>query len=82
MIRRHTVSLEEIQKMCHRTHNPFACAHWQGNICEIYLPRREDYKVIREKVVELGRPVSSNDLVLELALLGHETKHCFDGAWH
>ena len=83
---RHEVSLEEIKKMCFRStygskHHPFGCAYWKQDSgkCDIYVPAKSEYT----KIKEIDSNAAKLDaLSLELLILGHETKHCFDGAWH
>ena len=82
---KHEVSLEEINKVCFRSPhgqrpNNFGCAYFSaGQPCTIYLPKKSEYAEMRRinpKIAHL------DDLTIELYLLGHETKHCFDGHWH
>jgi hypothetical protein len=78
-ITRKTTTLEEIRTMCPHTKDAFGCARTEGANCIIYVPRREEYPAIRER---FKMPPAITDNAIEINILGHEAKHCFDGAWH
>ena len=88
---RHEVSLEEINKMCFRAPHGTTLAHigcaffnpatvGVGGICTIYVPAKNEYEQLVEKLRLKGKQVSIE--AIELHILGHEVKHCFEGDWH
>jgi hypothetical protein len=82
---KHEVSLEEINKVCYRSpygkeHSNVGCAYFPtGDVCTIYVPKKSEYPEMRKKDPRFAKVP---DLTIELFILGHETKHCFDKNWH
>lgn len=80
VITRHQVSLEEIKKVCWRsTDHVSGCATVTTTECNIYVPTKAEYAKLRELYPKLKEV---HDDVIEQFILGHETKHCFDGDFH
>jgi len=84
---RHQVTLEEIKEICYRSphgilNNNIGCAYYtnsNGGTCNIYVPKQSEYDKLRSLSVSYSK---ANDISIELYILGHEVKHCFEGAWH
>lgn len=78
-IQRYYVTLSELKVLCRDTVYPIGCAVPLGKNCTIYLPKKEEFAKIRAQHDKFSK---AQDILLELFILGHETKHCFDGHWH
>lgn len=80
------VSISEINNQCTMHSGAIGCSKVDKDVaktgqaaswCRIYTPTRADLEVLAKKRSDKLTPE-----VLEMAILGHELRHCFEGSYH